>query len=199
MPTCRRRTSRRCAEYVLRPPRQSAAGRSGGLQRVQGGVDRDGAQLVDVRIGEEAGRAGEADDLRGGVTMGEVIAATGLVKPFGSTRALDGLDLSTEGEVHGFPGPTGAIESTTIRVLLLAFGMIAGTFGPLFDLPDRVLDLSPFALPAAVPLEAVHPTPLLALTAAGGIGVALGLLAFRRREPGRQPIGTGHDARPEKE
>ena len=51
--------------------------------------------------------------------MGEVITAEGLVKTFGSTRALDGLDLSvTGGEVHGFLGPNGAGKSTTIRVLL---------------------------------------------------------------------------------
>ncbi len=43
----------------------------------------------------------------------------GLVKTFGSTRALDGLDLEVaEGEVHGFLGPNGAGKSTTIRVLL---------------------------------------------------------------------------------
>ncbi|HMC03174.1 MAG TPA: ABC transporter ATP-binding protein, partial [Cellulomonadaceae bacterium] len=40
-------------------------------------------------------------------------------KSFGSTRALDGLDLSVEqGEVHGFLGPNGAGKTTTIRVLL---------------------------------------------------------------------------------
>ncbi len=42
-----------------------------------------------------------------------------VVKTFGSTRALDGLDLRVEtGEVHGFLGPNGAGKSTTIRVLL---------------------------------------------------------------------------------
>ena len=42
-----------------------------------------------------------------------------LVKTFGSTRALDGLDLTvTAGEVHGFLGPNGAGKSTTIRSLL---------------------------------------------------------------------------------
>ena len=47
------------------------------------------------------------------------IEITGLVKTFGSTRALDGLDLTvSEGEVHGFLGPNGAGKSTTIRVLL---------------------------------------------------------------------------------
>jgi len=47
------------------------------------------------------------------------ISVSGLVKTFGSTRALDGLDLDVaEGEVHGFLGPNGAGKSTTIRVLL---------------------------------------------------------------------------------
>jgi ABC-2 type transport system ATP-binding protein len=47
------------------------------------------------------------------------IDASGLVKTFGSFRALDGLELSVAtGEVHGFLGPNGAGKSTTIRVLL---------------------------------------------------------------------------------
>jgi ABC-2 type transport system ATP-binding protein len=47
------------------------------------------------------------------------ISTSGLVKTFGSTRALDGLDLSVEtGEVHGFLGPNGSGKTTTIRVLL---------------------------------------------------------------------------------
>lgn len=45
--------------------------------------------------------------------------ALGLVKTFGSVRALDGLDLTVEaGEVHGFLGPNGSGKSTTIRILL---------------------------------------------------------------------------------
>jgi ABC-2 type transport system ATP-binding protein len=48
-----------------------------------------------------------------------VISMTGVVKRFGSTTALDGLDLSVaEGEVHGFLGPNGAGKTTTLRVLL---------------------------------------------------------------------------------
>jgi len=42
-----------------------------------------------------------------------------LVKRFGRTHALNGLDLNVEpGEVHGFLGPNGAGKSTTIRILL---------------------------------------------------------------------------------
>jgi ABC-2 type transport system ATP-binding protein len=54
--------------------------------------------------------------------MGRVppaIRISSLVKTFGSTRALDGLELSVEaGEVHGFLGPNGSGKTTTIRVLL---------------------------------------------------------------------------------
>lgn len=48
-----------------------------------------------------------------------VIVIDGLVKSFGATRALSGLDLTVQpGEVHGFLGPNGAGKSTAIRVLL---------------------------------------------------------------------------------
>jgi ABC-2 type transport system ATP-binding protein len=51
--------------------------------------------------------------------MAEAISISGLVKTFGTTRALDGLDLVVEtGEVHGFLGPNGSGKTTTIRVLL---------------------------------------------------------------------------------
>ena len=51
--------------------------------------------------------------------MTKVIETRGLEKSFGSTRALDGLDLTvSQGEVHGFLGPNGAGKTTTIRVLL---------------------------------------------------------------------------------
>jgi ABC-2 type transport system ATP-binding protein len=47
------------------------------------------------------------------------VAVSDLVKSFGRTRALDGLNLSVGvGEVHGFLGPNGAGKTTTIRILL---------------------------------------------------------------------------------
>jgi ABC-2 type transport system ATP-binding protein len=60
--------------------------------------------------------------------MATAIGVSGLVKTFGATRALDGLDLSVEaGEVHGFLGPNGAGKSTTIRVLLGLLRADSGT------------------------------------------------------------------------
>ncbi|GAA3462959.1 ABC transporter ATP-binding protein [Saccharothrix longispora] len=53
------------------------------------------------------------------LSMTSAISVSGLVKTFGPTRALDGLDLTVhQGEVHGFLGPNGAGKSTAIRVLL---------------------------------------------------------------------------------
>jgi ABC-2 type transport system ATP-binding protein len=60
--------------------------------------------------------------------MEHAIEVTGLVKTFGPTRALDGLDLAVvPGEVHGFLGPNGAGKSTTIRALLGLLRADAGT------------------------------------------------------------------------
>jgi ABC-2 type transport system ATP-binding protein len=60
--------------------------------------------------------------------MSSAISVTGLVKTFGRTRALDGLDLEVAtGEVHGFLGPNGAGKTTTIRVLLGLLRADAGT------------------------------------------------------------------------
>jgi ABC-2 type transport system ATP-binding protein len=51
--------------------------------------------------------------------MTSAISVSGLVKTYGRTRALDGLDLDVRtGEVHGFLGPNGSGKTTTIRVLL---------------------------------------------------------------------------------
>jgi ABC-2 type transport system ATP-binding protein len=58
----------------------------------------------------------------------QIIDISDLTKTFGSTRALDGLDLTvTRGEVHGFLGPNGAGKSTTIRVLLGLLRKNSGT------------------------------------------------------------------------
>jgi ABC-type multidrug transport system ATPase subunit len=59
--------------------------------------------------------------------MDETIRTEALVKNFGRTRALDGLDLVVHtGEVHGFLGPNGAGKTTTLRVLL---GLLRRTGG----------------------------------------------------------------------
>jgi ABC-2 type transport system ATP-binding protein len=49
---------------------------------------------------------------------GPAIEARGLVKVYGETRALDGIDLTIRrGQVLGFLGPNGAGKTTIIRIL----------------------------------------------------------------------------------
>src|SRR5680860_767076 len=56
------------------------------------------------------------------------IEATGLVKVFGDTRAVDGVDLAVRtGSVYGVLGPNGAGKSTTIRMLATLIRPDAGT------------------------------------------------------------------------
>ncbi len=51
--------------------------------------------------------------------MDAVVSCRQVVKAFGTTRALDGLDLEVRpGEVHGFLGPNGSGKSVTLRIVL---------------------------------------------------------------------------------
>src|SRR3569833_3993933 len=69
--------------------------------------------------------------------MTDAISVSGLVKTFGRSRALDGLDLTVRaGEVHGFLGPNGAGKSATIRILL---GLLRADAGDV-----RLLDGDPW-------------------------------------------------------
>lgn len=48
---------------------------------------------------------------------GYAVVAEGLVRSFGETRAVDGIDLAvSKGEIYGFLGPNGAGKSTTVRM-----------------------------------------------------------------------------------
>jgi ABC-2 type transport system ATP-binding protein len=56
------------------------------------------------------------------------IETAGLVKRFGTTRAVDGVDLAVPpGGVYGFLGPNGAGKTTTIRILATLLRPDAGT------------------------------------------------------------------------
>ncbi len=56
------------------------------------------------------------------------IEATGIVKTFGETRAVDGVDLEVRrGSVHGFLGPNGAGKTTTIRLLATLLSLDGGS------------------------------------------------------------------------
>ncbi|GGC00027.1 ABC transporter permease [Cellulomonas carbonis] len=69
---------------------------------------------------------------------------------------------------------------------LLAFGFVAGVFGPLLDLPSAVTAVDPFAAVPRVPVEdlGAGSLPVLAVVAAGLW--ALAFVGFRRRD---LPVG----------
>ncbi len=51
-------------------------------------------------------------------TSGLAIETAGLVKTFGETRAVDGVDLAVPtGTVYGVLGPNGAGKTTTVKML----------------------------------------------------------------------------------
>lgn len=64
---------------------------------------------------------------------------------------------------------------------LVGFALFAGTFGPMMELPQAAMNLSPFAHPAELPAEPFAAAPLVALLAVAVIAAAVGLATFRRR------------------
>jgi len=59
---------------------------------------------------------------------GLAVEAEGLVRSFGTTRALDGLDLRVPaGTVYGVLGPNGAGKTTAVRVLATLLRPDGGT------------------------------------------------------------------------
>ena len=67
------------------------------------------------------------------------IEATGLVKSFGETKAVDGVDLAVRsGSVYGVLGPNGAGKTTTIRMLATLLRPDAGSARVLgYDIVDE--------------------------------------------------------------
>jgi ABC-type transport system involved in cytochrome bd biosynthesis fused ATPase/permease subunit len=122
------------------------------------------------------------------------ISTTGLVKEFGSTRALDRLDLTVRrGEVHGFLGPNGAGKTITIRVLFGLLRRDAGAVtvsilvGRLFgaatlQLPQWLQDISPLTHIPKAPAGDITALPVIAMIAFSALLTAAGLALFRRRD-----------------
>ncbi|TDD93063.1 ABC transporter permease [Actinomadura rubrisoli] len=67
---------------------------------------------------------------------------------------------------------------------VLAVCLLLGQVGPLLDLPQAVLDVSPFTHTPKVPGGTFSALPLVALTAVALAVAAAGLAAFRRRDIG---------------
>ncbi|MGQ7295920.1 ABC transporter permease [Quadrisphaera sp. KR29] len=65
---------------------------------------------------------------------------------------------------------------------LLVASVLVGLYGPLLDLPARVLDAAPFALAPSAPHEALTALPLVLLTGAAAALGAAAVAALRRRD-----------------
>lgn len=71
--------------------------------------------------------------------MTPTISLTNVVKTFGATRALDGLDLSVApGDVQGFLGPNGSGKTVAIRILL---GLLRHDSGDVRLFDGEIIDL----------------------------------------------------------
>lgn len=111
-----------------------------------------------------------------------VILTEGLVKDYGTTRALAGLDLEVrQGEVFGFLGPNGSGKSTTIRVLLDLLRPTAGR--------AEVLGVEPAVGGPALRARIGYLPGELAMTGAKTAGQLLHHLARLRGGAGEDRIG----------
>jgi ABC-2 type transport system permease protein len=64
----------------------------------------------------------------------------------------------------------------------LVASLVIGQFGELFELPQALLNVSPFTHPPAVPAQELVWTPILALLGLAAALATVGLAAFRRRD-----------------
>ena len=65
---------------------------------------------------------------------------------------------------------------------LVMVGFLLDLIGSLLELPEAVLDLSPFRHLASVPAEEPAAAPLVIMLAVGVVGVLVGVVGFRRRD-----------------
>ncbi len=138
------------------------------------------------------------------------LEATGLVKTFGDTRAVDGVDLAVpSGSVYGVLGPNGAGKTTTIRMLATLLRPDAGSARVLghdiVDEADAVRGARQPHRPARLgrrgPDRAREPRPARAAAGSearrrqGARGRAAGGVRPRRcRRPAGQELLRGHAA-----
>ena len=82
-----------------------------------------------------------------------------------------------------------AIFGSAPRIVYVAWGLLAlfvvvGEFGPLFDLPQPVVDVSPFVHAVVLPGSSVVATPLIVLLAVSVALLAAAGLTYQRRDIG---------------
>jgi putative exporter of polyketide antibiotics len=96
-------------------------------------------------------------------------------EPFVQDRHLRGVTVGPQGD-GVLPRFTGAAWGAVGLFLLL------GQLGPVLNLSQWVMDVSPFTHVPKVPGGAVSATPLIWLAVTAAALAAMGLAAFRRRD-----------------
>lgn len=104
--------------------------------------------------------------------MGDLLTAAAVQVP--ATLALGGFVVAAFGLLPRWAGP--------VTWFALAAALVMGQLGTLFDLPEWLLDVSPYSHVPLVPAEPVAWTPLLWLSAVAVGLAAAGFAAFRRRD-----------------
>jgi daunorubicin resistance ABC transporter ATP-binding subunit len=117
------------------------------------------------------------------VTANPAIAATGVVKSFGSVRALRGVDLTVPaGRMAALLGPNGAGKTTLVRILATLLRPDAGTVTVL----GRDVTARPYAVRAVIGLTGQYAGLDEALTGTGNLVLIGRLAGLGRREAGRR-------------
>lgn len=131
-----------------------------------------GTALVLLVAGLASGLSYGAASSRWADGIADVTAAAAVQIP--AALALGGFVLAVFGLLPRWAGP--------ITWFALAVALVMGQLGALFELPQWLLNVSPFTHVPPVPAEAFAPTPMVWLSlVALGLG-ALGFAAFRRRD-----------------
>ena len=72
-------------------------------------------------------------------------------------------------------------RAIAVTWVIVGYGLVVGTFGPMLELPDAAYDLSPFEHAAQLPLEEFALAPLLVAAAVALATAVIGWFGLRRR------------------
>ena len=119
---------------------------------------------------------GLANGLRTGDVGGSVgDSLAGMLVQLPAAWVVVALAVTIFGLLPGFSAAAWAVGSLALLLSL---------FGPVVDLPQAVLDVSPFQHPPKIPGQALVATPLVWLTAVTVVALVAGLAGWRRRDVG---------------
>ncbi|SFW49854.1 ABC transporter permease [Amycolatopsis australiensis] len=119
---------------------------------------------------------GLANGLRTGDVGGSIgDALTGMLVQLPAAWVVVALAVTIFGLLPGFSAAAWAVGALALLVSL---------FGPVVNLPQAVLDVSPFQHPPKIPGQQFTATPLVWLLAVAVAALATGLLGWRRRDVG---------------